>query len=366
MSHELRTPLNVVLVLTETLGYGIYGKLSAEQSEKIAMIHKSGTHLLNLIQDILDHSKIESGTFELEKTPVLLRELCEDAADFVRPQAADKHIRFHSSYDSAVTTLCADPRRLKQMVINLLNNAVKFTPEGGQIGVRVVGDVLRKQVHISVWDTGIGISKTDISKIFQPFIQIDSSLSRFYGGTGIGLPLVKQLVQLHGGKISVKSQLKRGTMFTLTLPWDNIQHDNVTIETKQDDVAMLLENGLDEPVVLLVEDNSDNVMAISGVLEHLGYLVQVAQNGKIALECVIANPPDLILMDVQMPVMDGITATVKLRERAESAEIPIFGLTALAMPDDRRRCLEAGMNGYLSKPVNAQKLAKTLRRALAE
>lgn len=362
MSHELRTPLNVVLVLAETLNYGIYGQLSAEQSEKIAMIHKSGTHLLQLIQDILDHAKIVSGTFEVEKIPIVLRDLCEESADYVRPQAADKRIRFHTSFDNSVTTVCADPRRLKQILINLLSNAVKFTPEGGQVGLRVVGDLMRRQVQISVWDTGIGISQDNLPKIFEPFVQIDSRLSRFYGGTGIGLPLVKQLAELHDGTVEVASQHGRGTLFTLTLPWDGAIHNEVTVEVSADDVAMtLLENGLDEPTVLLVEDNGDNVQAIRGVLKHLGYQVQVAQNGAVALDMVAAATPDVILMDVQMPVMDGITATKQLRERGSN--IPIYGLTALAMPDDRKRCLEAGMNGYLSKPVNAQRLAKTLRHA---
>ncbi len=329
------------------------------------MIHKSGTHLLRLIQDILDHAKIVSGTFELEKVPLMLRELCEESADFVRPQAADRSIRLHTSFDNTVTTICADPHRLKQMLINLLSNAVKFTPDGGQVGVRVAADVLHGQVEIGVWDTGIGISREDISKIFQPFVQIDNRLSRYYGGTGIGLPLVKQLTELHGGAIKVQSKVGRGTLFTLTLPWEVPRHEAITIEVQRDDVAMTqLENGLNQPTVLLVEDNHDNVAALSGVLENLGYRVRVAVNGARALESVAADPPDIILMDVQMPVMDGITATVQLRERVESAEIPIYGLTALAMPNDRKRCLEAGMNGYLSKPVNAQKLAKTLRHAL--
>ncbi|EIJ43069.1 PAS domain S-box [Beggiatoa alba B18LD] len=217
MSHELRTPLNAILGMAEALQENVYGTLEPRQVKSIQIIESSGKHLLSLINDILDLSKIEAGKMHLTFGDVVLDSLCQQCIDFIRPQAMKKNIRLKLNINSSIMTIQADRQRLRQIIINLLNNAVKFTPDNGEVGLELKNDDANKQVHISVWDTGIGIAEADRIKLFKPFSQIDSRLSRQYEGTGLGLALIYRLTLLHGGYVSVESEFGKGSRFIISL-----------------------------------------------------------------------------------------------------------------------------------------------------
>lgn len=219
VSHELRTPLNAILGLTQGLEEQVYGPLNDKQLKSLHGVRESGRHLLFLINDVLDVAKIQAGKLELEIHLASVDQVCRSSLGMVKQAAEKKHLKVFFSLGSDVTTVQADPSRLKQVLFNLLDNAVKFTPEGGRIGLEVVGDEERGLVHFSVWDTGIGIARDDLAKLFQPFVQVDGSLARRYEGTGLGLMLVRRLTEMHKGAVSVESELGQGSRFTVTLPW---------------------------------------------------------------------------------------------------------------------------------------------------
>ncbi|MBN2003278.1 MAG: PAS domain S-box protein [Anaerolineae bacterium] len=377
MSHELRTPLNAVLGLSESLQEEVYGPLNEKQLRSLQRIEESGRHLLALINDILDVSKIEAGKVTLDITTVAVESVCQASLRMIRQNAHKKQLHVSSTFDSAVTLLHADARRLKQILVNLLNNAVKFTPEGGEIGLDVVGDVAQEQVHFTVWDTGIGIAQTDIERLFQPFMQLDSSLSRKYAGTGLGLSLVRRLTELHGGGVTLESQVGVGSRFTVSLPWQPVTLAPQIPEASSSTTYGQPEKAaLPSPVnILLAEDNENNIITISKYLQAQGYHMIVARNGLEAVQMTQAQSPDLILMDIQMPKMDGLEAIRRIRaglfdeenveDQASLVNVPIIALTALAMPGDRERCLAAGANIYLSKPVSLRNLAQMIAAQLS-
>ncbi len=222
MSHELRTPLNAVLGLSELLQQGIYGPLNEKQTQPVHMIHESGQHLLSLINDILEISKIEVDKIHVEIMPLYVEKLVESVLRFTSNVAKQKNIAVSSKIDSDVSMIMADRRRLKQIMVNLLNNAIKFTPEGGSVGLDFCIRAAQEVTEFSIWDTGIGIAQEDIKRLFQPFVQLDSGLNRKYGGTGLGLYLVYRLVKLHGGTISVTSEVDKGSRFTVQIPYQSI------------------------------------------------------------------------------------------------------------------------------------------------
>ena len=219
MSHELRTPLNSILGLSESLQIGTYGPLNERQHSTLQVIEESGRHLLALINDILDVSKIEAGQLQLETGPVSVESVAQASLQFVRQSAFMKQIKVKLSIDSPLTLIQADERRLKQILVNLLNNAVKFTAEGGAIGLEVVADSDNQMTHFTVWDTGIGIAPEDMDRLFQPFVQLDARLARSYTGTGLGLVLVQRMTEMHGGRVSVESEVGQGSRFTVSFPW---------------------------------------------------------------------------------------------------------------------------------------------------
>ncbi len=362
MSHELRTPLNAILGLSEALQEQVYGPLNANQLKSLHSIEESGRHLLSLITDILDLSKIGAGKMELEIGPVSVVSVCQASLRFIKEAVHQKQLKVSSTLDSTVTILHADERRLKQILVNLLSNAVKFTPDGGTIGLKVVGDLGRRKVHFIVWDTGIGISSEDIGRLFQPFVQLDSSLSRRHPGSGLGLVLVHRMTQLHGGSVAVESEVEKGSRFTVSLPWRGPSDiafpvdESEAVESNLSIPVLDLDFKTEQPLILLAEDNETSSDALSDYLSVKGYRVIVARNGSEAIERARSKKPDVILMDVQMPGMDGLEATRRLRMDADLATTPIIALTALAMPGDREQCLAAGANAYLSKPVNLQGL----------
>ncbi|WP_434685741.1 PAS domain S-box protein [Pseudanabaena minima] len=384
MSHELRTPLNSILGLSEVLQEQVLGGLNEKQLNAIATVESSGEHLLSLINDILDLSKIASGMMELDIASVSVNNLCNSSLIFIKQQAFHKRIQVVSNIPQNLNQINIEERRIKQVLINLLTNAVKFTPHQGQISLLVAvgsGDTWQGEVTIpkrlremnspmivfQVVDTGIGIAPKDLQLLFQPFVQVDSALNRQYEGTGLGLALVKQIVELHGGQVTVESELGKGSRFTFALPYEfslsSIAESESTAASSLPQIATP-ENVI-APLILLAEDNAANVQTFISYLNAVNYRVIVAKNGKEAVAMAKENSPDVILMDVQMPIMDGLEATKLIRLDPNLINTPIIALTALAMEGDRERCLEAGANEYLSKPIKLKQLATVIQQLLS-
>lgn len=360
MSHELRTPLTGILGLSEVLQRGFYGNLNPKQVESIQNIEKSGHHLLTLINDILDLSKIGAGMIELELNTVSIRNVCQASMHMIRQAADEKQIKVDLAIEEGVNYLEADERRLKQILVNLLSNAVKFSPSGSDIGLEVKGDAGNQHITFTIWDHGIGIPLQDLSRLFQVFIQLDSALSRQYGGTGLGLSLVLKMVELHGGGVRVESEPGKGSRFIVTLPWQGNPAPEADKVPPQTIGEVEVRKSIVNPTLLIVEDNLLYLNLLTDMLTHSGYRVIKAQNGEEGIARAHELKPDLILMDIQMPVLDGFQATRQIRMDPNLEKTPIIALTALAMSGDREKCIEAGMNGYLSKPVNIEDLKKTI------
>ena len=376
MSHELRTPLNSILGLSESLLEQRRDPLSDYQQKSLEIVQASGQHLLELINDILDLSKLDAGKFDIYPQVVEVASLCQSSLTFVKQQAIQKSILLACQEDEAVSKIYADPRRLKQILVNLLTNAVKFTPEHGTVTLQIHADAARNRIQFSVIDTGIGIAAESMNRLFQPFVQVDSSLNRQFEGTGLGLVLVQKLIDLHGGSVEVESEVGRGSRFTINLPWEKekvIEKERKEmIEASGETVPMKTPEKSDLPskervargIVLLAEDNPANTLTIADYLENHGYRIVFARDGSEAIQRAEETNPDIILMDVQMPVLDGLEAIRRLRAHRSFTATPIIALTALAMPGDRERCLAAGANEYMSKPVSLKELRKTIEELL--
>ncbi len=369
MSHELRTPLNGILGVSESLREGVYGPLNPRQQRAMLDVEDCGRHLLALINDILDVAKIEAGKVDLELGTHEIKPLCQGSHRLIKEAALKKHISVSLAMDHAPRQLVVDQRRLKQILVNLLSNAVKFTPQGGKIGLEVVADRSRREVRFTVWDSGIGISREDQTRLFQPFLQLDSGLSRHYEGTGLGLVLVKRLTELHGGVLQIESEVSRGSRFTVILPWSEADDSTAQIEAESQQSQKIdpslpgHETGT-SPLILIVDDNTFSIRGIKDYLIFKGYCVEEAVDGLTAIERAEDLLPDLILMDIQMPGMDGLEAIRSIRLRPGLSETPIVALTALAMPGDRDRILEAGATEYVSKPAPLAELQNLIRRLL--
>ncbi len=364
MSHELRTPLNAVISLSESLQEGTYGELPPRQKEILDVISESGHHLLDLINDILDLSKIEAGRLDLQMDPVELDTFCQASLRMIGQAASQKQLTVSTVIDPELKIVYADGRRLKQMLVNLLSNAVKFTPGGGQIGVKITREG-EDAIRFTVWDTGIGIPEDKLSDLFNPFVQLDSSLSRQYSGTGLGLALVRQLAELHGGGVGVTSTPGEGSIFYFIIPSLPF-HQNISEALPQAPQHPSVEDQPSQSFakILLVEDNEINMLVTSDYLTNKGYTIIKAVNGFDAIEKAQTSKPELILMDIQMPRMNGLDAIRRLRAEPEFATVPIIALTALVMPGDRERCLEAGANEYLAKPISLKRLVETINALL--
>ncbi|MFN8399104.1 MAG: PAS domain-containing protein [Anaerolineales bacterium] len=364
MSHELRTPLNGILGMSEILLEGIHGSLSDRQQAMVTTIEESGQHLLSLINDILDLSKIEAEKLDLVIENVSIEDICQTCLSFIKEPARKKDVVVNYQRNLNIPILQADPKRLKQILINLLSNAIKFTPSGGNVTLAVSADEKQNRCNFLVSDTGIGIASGDMHKLFQPFSQIDSSLTRRHEGTGLGLLLVKRLVELHGGVVSITSEVGRGSDFLVSLPWWTVPSSTTKSSPAIPAVLPVNITGEKQGVILVAEDNEANIMIVGDYLLSKEYEVIYARDGREALDKTIAISPDLVLMDLQMPEMDGLEVIRRLRADARYKNLPIIALTALAMEGDRERCLEAGATDYMSKPVSLKKLVETIRALL--
>jgi PAS domain S-box-containing protein len=367
MSHELRTPLNAILGLSESLAEQIAGPLNDKQLKYITTISESGHHLLSLINDILDLAKIEAGQITLDINKVDVNSVCQASLRMIKQLAQKKEQEVIVTIDDNVGLMWVDERRLKQMVVNLLSNAVKFTPEKGKLGLAVHGNQDKNRIEFSVWDNGIGVSTNDLPRLFQPFVQLNSGLARESTGTGLGLVLVSQMARLHGGSIKVASEPGKGSRFTIMLPWESAPERSTVEKLKNTGKLELSKpDPSNQKNILLIEDTMEVIMMIKDYLESAGYRVTTAQDGIEGINQALLIHPDLILMDIQMPRMDGIEATKKLRADPSFKYVPIIALTALAMPNDRELCIAAGMDEYMSKPVNLKDLTKIIQKCISK
>ena len=373
MSHELRTPLTAILGLSEALQTSETEPPTPSQRQALHDIRKSGDHLLALITDILDLSKIEAGKLELNLSPFLVDDLCEASLQMVRQAAHQKGLKLTYQRDPAVKRLSADERRLKQILVNLLSNAVKFTPAGGALGLEVQGDQNRLEVRFTVWDTGIGIAPEDRDQLFQPFVQLSNRVGGQQIGTGLGLALVARMAELHGGQAELESEGRpgKGSRFSVTIPWRSPKTTGLLVRPGFDAQRPALaraSTSASAPLILVADDSEINLNTLQRLLTSAGYQVALARNGREALAVTRARRPALILMDIQMPELDGLATTRALRTEADLglAAIPVIALTGLAMPGDREQCLDAGANAYLAKPVTLTQLRQAIETLLGE
>ncbi|MBW4645455.1 MAG: hybrid histidine kinase/response regulator HrmK [Goleter apudmare HA4340-LM2] len=362
-SHEIRTPLSSIIGFTHLLLAQGYDPTRERHQEYLNIIQSSGKHLLGLINDILDLSKIEANQLEVQWETVNLPVLCRNILALVKEKAANKGLKLLLDLDPNVTTLVADPLRLKQMLLNLLFNALKFTTTG-TVGLKVF--IKGVFVHFTVWDTGTGISQEDQTKLFQPYFQITNSAVNREEGTGLGLVVTRKLAEVHGGFVQVESEVERGSSFTIILPLTPMGEPWVGEETESDqEITSALSSSLpllsitpnNSPKILLVEDDLPNAQLMQIYLSKLGYQVTWVSSASKMWEFLQRLEPAAILMDVSLPDGDGLKLVQELRASQQYQRIPIIVQTAMAMKGDRETCLAAGFNDYISKPIDLPLLA---------
>ena len=399
MSHEIRMPMNGIVGMTGLL---LDTELTREQREYADIVRSSADSLLVIISDILDFSKIEAGKLDLEIIDFDLRVLLDELSDLVAFNAHEKALEYFCVVEPRVPSLLkGDPGRLRQVLVNLIGNAIKFTGKG-EVSVRVSRedeDNRRARIRFEVKDTGIGISKENLARLFQPFTQADASMTRKYGGTGLGLSISKHIVSLMGGMIDVRSAEGVGSTFWFTASFEKqtersrprdeppradlggprilFVDDNAT-SLKQDSPVREAQPVMTRPAtgesarskyrILIAEDNATNRKVAVGILKRLGYQADTVANGLEAVRLLETAPYDLVFMDVQMPEMDGLEATeaIRRREKESGGHIPIVAITAYALKGDNARCLQAGMDDYIPKPIVPQAVAAKLKKWLSD
>ena len=340
MSHELRTPLNAIIGFSQVLRDEMVGSVNPKQAEYLDDIISSGNHLLSLINDVLDLSKVEAGQVELDVHPFSLREALERGVVMVRERATEDGVRVAFAADPEVDVVDGDERRIKQVIFNLLSNAVKFTPAGGEVDVSATR--VNGEVRVSVADTGPGVAPEDRDRIFEEFQQSETGVGH-REGTGLGLALSKRFVELHGGTDLARERAR--------------SREHLHLRAAREGGHVMTGEQ-----ILVVEDNEKNMKLFRDVLVATGYRTLEATTGGEAIDMASEHTPDLVLMDIQLPDLDGVEALHRLRANARTATIPILALTAQAMRGDRERFLAEGFDGYMSKPVNVRELIGIVRQ----
>ena len=369
MSHEIRTPMNAILGFTDWLRRGLVEDPD-EQDEYLSTIHASGSHLMSLINDILDLSKIEAGKMEMSHEKCSPYAIINDVVKILKGRAQEKNIQLEVVYSSKLPSqITTDDVRVRQVITNLVGNAIKFTSEGAvSITTQLVGSK-RQQLQVSIQDSGIGMTPGQLAKIFDPFVQADSSVTRKFGGTGLGLAISKRIVESLGGEISATSEPGKGSTFTFTIDIGTVDklpaitYEQYCESSKQKGGGHKSITRLPAGRILVVDDGDANRRLIKLILEKAGCTVTEAENGKLGVQKATATEFDLILMDMQMPVMDGYKATTTLREAG--LKTPVLALTANAMTGDREKCLAAGCDDFLTKPVEIDEVLRTVADYLA-
>jgi CheY-like chemotaxis protein len=382
MSHEIRSPMTAILGYADLLGDA---NLNPETHESVRIIKRNGEHLLTIINDILDISKIEAGKMGVEKIKTDPIAIVSDVVDLMRERAESRGLRLDVEYRGNIPqTILSDPTRLRQILLNLVGNAIKFTSKGN---VRIVTQLVegsedakpsgKPMLRLDVFDTGIGMSPEQMAGLFQSFTQADSTTTRKFGGTGLGLVISRRLTELLGGHLTCSSTPGKGSCFTVMIDPGDLSGVRMIDPTDLEHVGAGRQE--QRPAarsditlsgrILLAEDGPDNQRLISHILRHAGAEVEVAENGRIAVDTATAaeeqgKPFDLILMDVQMPVLDGYAATRELRDRG--LRTPVVALTAHAMEGHREQSVEAGCDGYITKPIDRGSLIEEAHRYMSE
>ena len=373
MSHEIRTPLNGIIGFTKIL---LRSSITEKQKEQLTAIKVSGDILMVVINDVLDLAKIEAGKMVLEETEIKIPHLINSTLSTFELRLDEKEQTLHTYYDKNIPDwVLGDSIRINQILLNLIANAIKFTKKGGAINVDV--NLLKEEedtviIKIKISDTGIGIAEDKIKNIFDSFTQSDRTTSRKYGGSGLGLSIVKQLMDLMKGTISVKSQLNIGSTFTLIIPLTKtaVTTNETELVVTSDKILELVSKleGFEKLKILIVDDMVINQLLAKTILESIGFETEVAENGKVAIELIDKNTYDIILMDLQMPEMSGWEATEYIRNKMEppKSTIPIIALTADVSQKNADKCIKAGMNEYVSKPINETTLLHKVTRLVVE
>ncbi len=377
ISHEFRNPLNGILGMSETLLEEVFGTMNEQQLNAVSTIDRSGWYLLALINNMVDLSKIQVGKLELDITPVAVAELCQSSITFVRHHAIQKKIQLDLDVPADAGYMAVDGQRMRQVLINLLAQAIESTPTGGRVQLVVTkpaassGNKASTELQLAVIDTSKELPTQQQDDQFAPATKISNQR------IGFGLMLVRPIVELHGGSLTSHNAILRETGFAsgrgscveIRLPSQCLINDATQNEQNDSSEVVALSGNLgakhsEPPLILIVEDNEMNINTISSYLTAKGYRPIVAHDGQLAIEMTQKYRPDLILMDIQMPVMDGLAAISQIRTQPELAAIPIIALTALAMEGDRERCLAVGANEYLAKPVKLKQLNAVIQQFL--
>lgn len=362
VSHEIRTPLSVILTIAESLQEGIYGPANDRQVEAIGRIRRSGRHLLGLVNDILDVAKVEVGKLSLHVERLAVDLICTSCLQMLQDAAQARDITIHYTNPELAAFLWADEQRLRQILLNLLANAIKFTLDGGQIGLEVKIDQPEEAIHFTVWDTGIGIATADTQKLFRPFVQLDTKLSRPYEGTGLGLALVYHLVRLHNGGVLLETEVDKGSRFTVSFPWQEEEGKRQPVAAHE--IQSKRSVSQIEPRILLIQEDATGPYQLLSYLQahHFQAFAAETHHAAVALAC--EQQPDLIIFDVAIPDSSIIESIHRLRAVVTGPDTPMIILGTLTVPSHQALWQQTRISAYLRKPVSHRRLLALVQSLL--